>query len=94
MAEKKRKEHTSLICFYNTQEGQNARRFRKLYADKQDVLVPDIFWEYTSAKVLTMEWIEGVKLNQQEAIEKQGLKVLDLVNIGIQCSLRQLLEYG
>jgi aarF domain-containing kinase len=41
-----------------------------------------------------MEWVEGVKLNQQEAIEKQGLKVLDLVNIGIQCSLRQLLEYG
>ncbi|KAJ4786061.1 Protein kinase superfamily protein [Rhynchospora pubera] len=76
------------------QEGQNARRFRKLYADKQDVLVPDIFWEYTSGKVLTMEWIEGVKLNQQAAIEKQGLKVLDLVNIGIQCSLRQLLEYG
>ncbi|KAG8077174.1 hypothetical protein GUJ93_ZPchr0006g44783 [Zizania palustris] len=76
------------------QEGQNARRFKKLYADKQDVLVPDIFWDYTSSKVLTMEWIEGTKLNHQAAIEKQGLKVLDLVNIGIQCSLRQHLEYG
>ncbi|XP_049362821.1 protein ACTIVITY OF BC1 COMPLEX KINASE 3, chloroplastic isoform X1 [Solanum verrucosum] len=76
------------------QEGQNARRFKKLYADKEDVLVPDIFWDYTSGKVLTMEWVEGVKLNEQEAIERQGLKVLDLVNTGIQCSLRQLLEYG
>ncbi|KAK8969920.1 hypothetical protein KSP40_PGU020085 [Platanthera guangdongensis] len=76
------------------QEGQNARRFKKLYADKADVLVPDIFWDYTSAKVLTMDWVDGIKLNQQEAIEKQGLKVLELVNIGIQCSLRQLLEYG
>uniref|UniRef100_A0A7N1A2I6 Protein kinase domain-containing protein n=1 Tax=Kalanchoe fedtschenkoi TaxID=63787 RepID=A0A7N1A2I6_KALFE len=76
------------------QEGQNARRFKKLYADKQDVLVPDIFWDYTSGKVLTMEWVEGVKLNEQETIERQGLKVLDLVNAGIQCSLRQLLEYG
>ncbi|CAM8975006.1 unnamed protein product [Rhodiola kirilowii] len=76
------------------QEGQNARRFKKLYADKQDVFVPDIFWDYTSGKVLTMEWVEGVKLNEQVAIEKQGLKVLDLVNAGIQCSLRQLLEYG
>lgn len=78
----------------NLQEGQNARRFKKLYADKQDVLVPDIFWDYTSCKVLTMEWVDGVKLNEQEAIERQGLKVLDLVNTGIQCSLRQLLEYG
>ncbi|KAL1540913.1 Protein ACTIVITY OF BC1 COMPLEX KINASE 3, chloroplastic [Salvia divinorum] len=76
------------------QEGQNARRFKKLYADKADVLVPDIFWNYTSGKVLTMEWVEGVKLSEQEAIERQGLKVLDLVNTGIQCSLRQLLEYG
>ncbi|KAG8065223.1 hypothetical protein GUJ93_ZPchr0004g39262 [Zizania palustris] len=28
--------------------------------------------DYTSSKVLTMEWIEGTKLNQQAAIEKQG----------------------
>ncbi|MQL70545.1 hypothetical protein Taro_002855 [Colocasia esculenta] len=76
------------------QEGQNARRFKKLYADKEDVLVPDIFWDYTSAKVLTMDWVDGIKLNEQEAIEKQGLNLLDLVNTGIQCSLRQLLEYG
>ncbi|KAH0919133.1 LOW QUALITY PROTEIN: hypothetical protein HID58_026793 [Brassica napus] len=76
------------------QEAQNARRFKKLYADKADVLVPDIFWDYTSRKVLTMEWVEGTKLNEQVAIESQGLKVLDLVNTGIQCSLRQLLEYG
>ncbi|KAI3816899.1 hypothetical protein L1987_10684 [Smallanthus sonchifolius] len=76
------------------QEGQNARRFKKLYADKEDVLVPDIFWDYTSGKVLTMDWVDGVKLNEQAIIEGQGLKVLDLVNTGIQCSLRQLLEYG
>ncbi|KAL6576609.1 Protein ACTIVITY OF BC1 COMPLEX KINASE 3, chloroplastic [Orobanche minor] len=76
------------------QEGQNARRFKKLYADKDDVLVPDIFWDYTSSKVLTMEWVEGVKLNEQDAVERQGLSLLDLVNTGIQCSLRQLLEYG
>ncbi|CAK7345927.1 unnamed protein product [Dovyalis caffra] len=76
------------------QEGQNARRFKKLYADREDILVPDIFWDYSSGKVLTMEWVDGVKLSEQDAIEKQGLKVLDLVNTGIQCSLRQLLEYG
>ncbi|THU54720.1 hypothetical protein C4D60_Mb10t28110 [Musa balbisiana] len=45
------------------QEGQNARRFKKLYADKKEVLVPDIYWDYTSAKVLTMDWVNGVKLS-------------------------------
>lgn len=41
-----------------------------------------------------MEWIDGVKLSDLEAIERQGLNILDLVTTGIQCSLRQLLEYG
>ncbi|XP_074587968.1 protein ACTIVITY OF BC1 COMPLEX KINASE 3, chloroplastic-like [Curcuma longa] len=76
------------------QEGQNARRFKKLYADNQEIYVPDIYWDYTSAKVLTMDWVDGIKLSEQEAIEKRGLKLLNLVDIGIQCSLRQLLEYG
>ncbi|ERN11412.1 uncharacterized aarF domain-containing protein kinase At1g79600, chloroplastic [Amborella trichopoda] len=76
------------------QEGQNALRFKKLYADREDVLVPNIYWDYTSTKVLTMDWVDGIKLNEQAAIERQGLNLLDLVNTGIQCSLRQLLEYG
>ncbi|OWM85957.1 hypothetical protein CDL15_Pgr012207 [Punica granatum] len=76
------------------QEGRNARRFKILYADKQDIIVPDIFWDYTSAKVLTMEWVDGVKLSDLEAIERQGLNVLELVTTGVECTLRQLLEYG
>lgn len=76
------------------QEAKNAIRFKKLYGDRPDVLVPEIFWDYTSVKVLTMDWIEGVKLNEQEAMKRQGLELIDMVNIGIQCSLRQLLEHG
>eukprot|EP01018_Ginkgo_biloba_P031849 Gb_35844 [translate_table: standard] len=76
------------------QEAKNAIKFKKLYGDRPDVLVPEIFWDYTSGKVLTMDWVDGVKLNEQEAIERQGLKLLELVNTGIQCSLRQLLEHG
>ncbi|KAL4324787.1 hypothetical protein GQ457_11G030180 [Hibiscus cannabinus] len=52
------------------QEGQNAKKFKTIYADKEDIFVP-------VHKVLMMEWINGVKLNQQAAIESQGLKVID-----------------
>ncbi|WOK95868.1 ABC1-like kinase [Canna indica] len=76
------------------QEGQNACRFKKLYGDNKEVIVPNIYWDYTSSKVLTMDWVNGIKLSEQEAIKKQGLNLLNLVNIGIQCSLRQLLEFG
>lgn len=76
------------------QEARNAVRFRKLYGDRPDVYVPGVFWDYTSVKVLTMDWVEGTKLSEQAAMEQKGLHVLEFVNTGIQCSLRQLLEHG
>lgn len=41
-----------------------------------------------------MEWVDGVKLSEQDTITAQGLDIIKLVDIGIQCSLRQLLEHG
>ncbi len=78
---------------YN-QEGRNAERVAQLYGHMQDVYVPKIYWQYTGRRVLTMEWITGTKLTQPEAIRAQGVDASYLIEVGVQCSLRQLLEYG
>jgi predicted unusual protein kinase regulating ubiquinone biosynthesis (AarF/ABC1/UbiB family) len=77
-----------------TQEGRNAERFNELYGYMSDIYVPTIYWDYTARRVLTMEWIEGTKLTELESIAAQGLDATYLVNVGVQCSLRQLLEHG
>ncbi len=77
-----------------TQEGRNAERFESLYGYMEDIYVPTIYWEYTARRVLTMEWIEGTKLTDLETIAQKGLDATYLVNVGVQCSLRQLLEHG
>jgi predicted unusual protein kinase regulating ubiquinone biosynthesis (AarF/ABC1/UbiB family) len=41
-----------------------------------------------------MEWITGTKLNQLESLQAQGIDARYLVDVGVQCSLRQLLEHG
>lgn len=51
-------------------------------------------WDYTSRRVLTMQWIDGVKLTDQRAMDEAGQSVTDFVDIGIDCTLRQLLEHG
>lgn len=76
------------------QEGENAERFAQLYGHLKDIYVPKIYWQYTQRRVLTMEWITGIKLNQAEAIREKGLDARYLVEVGVQCSLRQLLEHG
>ena len=75
-------------------EGRNAERFAKLYGHLPDIYVPRIYWEYTGRRVLTMEWITGTKLTNMEAIKAQGIDARHLINMGVQCSLRQLLEHG
>jgi predicted unusual protein kinase regulating ubiquinone biosynthesis (AarF/ABC1/UbiB family) len=75
-------------------EGQNAERFFELYGHMKDVYVPKIYWEYTNRRVLTMEWINGTKLTNTEEITAQGIDARYLIEVGVQCSLRQLLEHG
>lgn len=43
------------------QEAKNCKRFKELYAGIEDIVVPDVVDEFTSERVLTMEWIEGEK---------------------------------
>ncbi|XP_059631476.1 uncharacterized aarF domain-containing protein kinase At1g71810, chloroplastic [Cornus florida] len=70
---------------YNN-EAKNGLKFRQLYGGLQDVVVPEMYVEQTTRKVLTMEWVEGQKLSD--------VKDLHLVEIGVYCSFNQLLEYG
>ena len=76
------------------QEGRNADKFRELYGHLKDIYVPKIYWQYTGREVLTMEWINGTKLTKLEELQKQGIDASYLIEIGVQCSLRQLLEHG
>eukprot|EP00271_Cylindrocystis_brebissonii_P006513 TRINITY_DN19291_c0_g1_i1.p1 TRINITY_DN19291_c0_g1~~TRINITY_DN19291_c0_g1_i1.p1 ORF type:complete len:841 (-),score=133.50 TRINITY_DN19291_c0_g1_i1:1980-4502(-) len=76
------------------QEARNARRFGQLYGGRSDIVVPLAEWRFTSTRVLVMDWIDGIKLSDAAQMSEQNLDVISLVNIGIQCSLRQLLEHG
>ena len=75
-------------------EANNAERFKSLHQENPKIAVPKIYKEYTSRRVLTMEWIEGVKLTNIDAIKKLGIDPDNMIEIGVNCSLKQLLEHG
>eukprot|EP00879_Flechtneria_rotunda_P016505 GHRR01017273.1.p1 GENE.GHRR01017273.1~~GHRR01017273.1.p1 ORF type:complete len:546 (+),score=179.00 GHRR01017273.1:232-1869(+) len=71
-------------------EGQNATLFAQQMAeDLPQVVVPKTYSQLTSRRVLTVSWLEGEKLSQSKADD-----VGDLVNIGVICYLKQLLDTG
>jgi predicted unusual protein kinase regulating ubiquinone biosynthesis (AarF/ABC1/UbiB family) len=75
-------------------EGRNAERFAANFQSDPTVKVPSIYWRYTTAHVLTLEWINGFKLTDTEAIKAAGLDTNALIRIGVTSGLRQLLEFG
>lgn len=71
-------------------EGENGTLFAEMMKkDLPQVVVPKTYSKYTSRKVLTTGWIDGEKLSQSTASD-----VGDLVNVGVICYLKQLLDTG
>ena len=75
-------------------EAGNAEKFCELHQHNPRIAVPRIYREATSRRVLTMEWIDGVKLTNLEAVRELGIDPDDMVEVGVNCSLQQLLEHG
>lgn len=55
-----------------THEAQNAERFARYYSHNPGIYVPKIYWAYTARRVLTMEWIDGIKLTDLEKVRLAG----------------------
>lgn len=75
-------------------EGRNAEKFATNFAENPNVKVPSIYWRYSSRRVLTLEWIPGIKLTNTQAIKQAGLDINTLIETGVTSGLQQLLEYG
>jgi ubiquinone biosynthesis protein len=53
-------------------EGHSAERFAANFAGDPGIHVPRVFWEATTARVLTLERIRGIKINDLQGLDKQG----------------------
>ena len=72
---------------YN-REANNCDRFRELYADWDDVEIPEACASLTRRKVLVMSWQEG------EKGPWPGQEGIEIVRIGLRCSVDQLMNTG
>lgn len=58
-----------------TYEGQNAMKFSKNFRCDSRVVIPTIYWEYTTKRVIVMEEINGIKVSDVEKIGAKGWNV-------------------
>lgn len=75
-------------------DGRNADRLRPIVSEVPHVRVPEIHWAYSGKRVLVMEYIVGVRVDDVEAIRIIGANPHDVANRGIKCYIKQILKYG
>ncbi|MFS8904933.1 ABC1 kinase family protein [Synechococcus sp. O70.2] len=75
-------------------EGRNADTFRRNFRDVPQIAVPKVYWRYTSPRLLTLEYLPGIKISDYEALSAAGLDRKALARLGAEAYLRQLLKDG
>ena len=77
-----------------THEGRALDRFRAAFADTPEVHFPEVYWDHTTGRVLTMEFIDGVPATKLENGDVPGVDRKAVVNAGVACYFRQIFQLG
>ena len=73
-------------------EGRNAERLASDTSDTPSVIVPDIYWEYTTSTVLVMEYMDGIKITDREAMAAAGIDGSEVARLLMESYAQQILR--
>ena len=75
-------------------EGHSAERFAENFSSDPGIHVPRVFWETTTSRVLTLERIRGIKINDLDGLDKQGTDRRWLAKYATNVVLKMVCEHG
>ncbi len=75
-------------------EASNIERFGNYFRNDKKIFVPKCYRDYSSKKVLTMEFVDGIKISDLEALEEHSLDRRIIARRGGELVLKQIFEFG
>lgn len=76
------------------QEGRNAQQFATIFADDPGIVVPAVITEFSTRRVLVLEWLEGIKVTDFAALDAARVDRSQLAERLAASYLKQVLEAG
>nr|CAB3466858.1 unnamed protein product [Digitaria exilis] len=77
-----------------TLEARNIEDFLENFKDDPTVKIPRVYKQLSGSRALVMEWIDGIRCTDPQAIKEAGIDVEGFLTVGVSAALRQLLEFG
>lgn len=75
-------------------EAANAKRFREMFKDDPIIYIPRVYDDYTTRRVLVLEWIEGIKINDYAALEAANIDRLEVAKRTVRAYFYQFFQAG
>ena len=75
-------------------EAAAANEFAENTKNDSGFYVPKIYWNYTSEKVLTLDWVDGVSIREKDLINEKNIDVKNIASNIIQHFLRHAVRDG
>src|SRR2546428_6530066 len=75
-------------------EASNARRFSEIFADRRGIFIPRVMEGYTSRRVLVLEWVDGIKVNDYPALEAAGISRFEVAKRTVEAYFYQFFQIG
>jgi len=75
-------------------EGHNAEIIARNFESREDIIVPKIIWEYSTRRVLVMEYLEGIKITDLASLERAGIDTQAVAQLVIDAYCEQLYLHG
>lgn len=76
------------------EEARNISRFRKNFADNPDIFIPEVHNDLISGRIIVMDRIEGVSIDDIDAITELGLDRRELAKKGVAAYFKMIFEDG
>ena len=75
-------------------EGLHAETFAEQFADDQRVKVPKVYWHQSTTRVLTLEDVTGLKINDKRALLKADIDPAEVAHVLIDMYLQQIFVHN
>jgi len=77
-----------------SREGRTTERFAANFADEETIHIPEVFWDLTGQTVLTLEYVDGIKISRHEELKEAGLDLKVIARNGADNFLKQVFIHG
>jgi predicted unusual protein kinase regulating ubiquinone biosynthesis (AarF/ABC1/UbiB family) len=87
-------EHTVYEELDYVREAANAKRFKEMFKDDPTIYIPHVYEEYTSRRMLVLEWIDGIKVSDYAGLDAAGVDRLEVAKRTVHAYFYQFFEVG